>query len=59
MYSLSTYGDMIADQPRMDAYLQALRQTVKPECVVADIGTGTGIFALLACKFGARRVYAI
>ena len=26
---------------------------------MVDIGTGTGIFALLACKFGARRVYAI
>ena len=27
--------------------------------MVVDLGTGTGIFALLACRFGARRVYAI
>jgi SAM-dependent methyltransferase len=50
---------MIADRVRIDAYAQALRQTVRPDSVVADIGTGTGIFALLACRFGARRVYAI
>jgi len=43
----------------MDAYVQALRQSVKPGSVVLDIGTGTGICALLACQFGARRVYAI
>ncbi len=50
---------MIGDSVRMDAYAQALRQVVKPNSVVLDIGTGTGIFAMLACKFGARRVYAI
>lgn len=50
---------MIADKGRMDAYVKALRQTVKPDSVVVDIGTGTGIFALLACQFGARKVYAI
>ncbi len=49
----------MADQVRMDAYLQALRQSVKPGSVVLDIGTGTGICALLACQLGARRVYAI
>jgi len=50
---------MIADKKRMAAYEQALRQAIKPGCVVLDIGTGTGILALLACRLGARRVYAI
>ncbi|NEO26246.1 MAG: SAM-dependent methyltransferase, partial [Kamptonema sp. SIO4C4] len=39
---------MIADQIRMDAYVTALRQTVKPGSVVVDLGTGTGICAFLA-----------
>jgi protein arginine N-methyltransferase 1 len=53
------YGFMIADDARMGAYSEALRRAVKPDSVVIDIGAGTGVFALLACKFGARRVYAI
>src|SRR5262252_2807195 len=59
MYSVSGYGAMIADRVRVDAYAQALRRAVKPGSVVADIGTGIGFFAVLACQFGARRVYAI
>lgn len=59
MYSIASYGKMIADCVRMDAYMQALDQAVKPGAVVVDIGTGTGIFALQACRLGARRVYAI
>jgi len=58
-YSVGEYGQMIADKGRMAAYEQALRQAIKPGCVVLDIGTGTGILALLACRLGARRVYAI
>lgn len=50
---------MVADAPRMDAYVGALRQTVKPGSVVVDLGSGPGLFALLACEMGARRVYAI
>lgn len=50
---------MVTDSIRMDAYVQALRQSIKPGSVVLDIGTGTGICALLACQFGARRVFAI
>jgi protein arginine N-methyltransferase 1 len=59
MYSISGYGEMIADQVRMAAFSRALHRVVTADSVVVDIGSGTGIFALLACKFGARRVYAI
>ena len=59
MYSLHFYGQMLADAPRMDAYTAALRQAVTPDSVVLDLGCGPGVFALLACKFGARRVYAV
>jgi protein arginine N-methyltransferase 1 len=59
MYSVSSYGQMIADTPRMEAYVAALRRAVKPDSVVVDLGCGPGLFALLACQMGARRVYAI
>lgn len=59
MYSLYAFGRMIADATRMDAYSGALRRCITPGSVVVDIGTGTGIFALLACHYGARKVYAI
>jgi protein arginine N-methyltransferase 1 len=59
MYSLHFYGQMIADAARMDAYAAALRQMVNRDSVVMDLGCGPGVFALLACKLGARRVYAV
>jgi protein arginine N-methyltransferase 1 len=59
MYSLHFYGQMIADAPRMNAYAAALRRTVNRDSVVMDLGCGPGVFALLACKLGARRVYAV
>jgi type I protein arginine methyltransferase len=58
-YSLNGYGNMITDTGRMEAFHQALQQTVTPDSIVVDIGSGTGILALLACQCGARRVYAI
>ncbi len=59
MYNIVDYGDMIADKVRMDPYAYALKAKIGPNSVVLDIGTVTGIHALLACKFGARKVYAI
>ena len=58
-YALREYGRMISDRTRTSPFVEALRRAVRPGAVVLDIGTGTGIFALLACQFGAARVYAI
>lgn len=59
MYSVGDYGRMIADEGRIGAYAEALRRAVRPGSAVADLGAGTGIMTLLACRFGARRVYAL
>lgn len=59
MYSLSNYGEMIRDEPRMDAYVKAMRAAIKSGSVVLDLGSGPGLFAFLACQMGARKVYAI
>ena len=58
-YTVSDYGKMINDKWRMDAYYSALKNTVNKNSVVVDLGAGTGIFSLLACRFGAKKVYAI
>jgi protein arginine N-methyltransferase 1 len=43
----------------MKAYLTALRNAINSNSVVLDVGTGVGMFALLACRFGAGHVYAV
>jgi protein arginine N-methyltransferase 1 len=57
-YSLRDYALMIADEARTSAYTAALEKVLRPGDVVLDLGAGTGIFSLLACRLGARRVHA-
>lgn len=59
MYSLDEFGEMVGDPLRFPAYSDAIASAVRPGDSVVDIGTGPGAFALLACKAGARKVYAI
>jgi protein arginine N-methyltransferase 1 len=58
-YSVFDYGDMIECEPRMSVYAEALRRAVTPGCTVIDLGAAFGVFALLACQYGAGKVIAI
>lgn len=58
-YSIPGYGEMISDRVRTAPWVEALRRAIRPGSIVLDIGTGTGLFAFLACGFGAGRVYAV
>lgn len=50
---------MLADQPRMNFYNNAIARHIQPGDRVIDLGTGTGILAALASRRGAAKVYAI
>jgi tetratricopeptide (TPR) repeat protein len=47
---------MINDVERNDAYDAALRRAVKPGDLVLEIGTGSGIVAMMAARAGAAKV---
>lgn len=55
---LFEHEKMLADAVRVDTYAAAIRQCIKPGDVVVDLGTGSGILAMLAARQGAM-VYAI
>jgi len=59
MYSLPDFGAMISDSARFKAYTEAISRCVRPGDVVLEIGCGPAVFSLLACRAGAKRVYAI
>ncbi|MDQ8204081.1 50S ribosomal protein L11 methyltransferase [Pelagicoccus sp. SDUM812003] len=56
---LSLQRFMVSDKPRTDAFAEAIKEVVKGGERVLDIGTGTGLLAMLAAKAGASSVYAL
>jgi hypothetical protein len=58
-YSFDDYARMLAQPVRGEAYLAALRETVRPGAVVADIGAGPGMLGIYAATLGARRVFLV
>jgi len=47
---------MMNDAMRNEAYLQALRAAVTPASNVLEIGTGSGLLAMIAARLGAHQV---
>jgi protein arginine N-methyltransferase 1 len=56
---LEVHRGLLLDESRTNAFREAIRRCVKPDSVVLDLGTGSGILALFAAEAGARRVFAI
>ena len=51
---------MINDRPRNEFYRECLRRAIVPgESIVLEIGTGSGLLAMLAARLGAKKVVAI
>jgi hypothetical protein len=50
---------MLDDRRRTSRFLKAIADAVRPGDVVVEIGTGTGVLAVVAAKAGAAHVYAL
>ncbi len=50
---------MVSDKPRTDAFAAAIKEVVREGDEVIDVGTGTGLLAILAAKAGAKKVYGL
>ena len=59
MKSLTFHHSLLSDRIRTEGYQRAIVKVIKPGDTVLDVGSGTGILAYLACRAGAKKVYAV
>lgn len=57
--NLQVIGECLLDKKRVSVFNRAIKEVVKPGDTVLDVGTGSGILALLSVSAGAKKVYAI
>ncbi|MCK4484724.1 MAG: 50S ribosomal protein L11 methyltransferase [Candidatus Thorarchaeota archaeon] len=52
-------ASLLSHRSRLSKFQRALQKVVRPESRVVDIGTGTGVLALIAARAGAKSVTAV
>lgn len=57
--NLQVIGECLLDKKRVSVFNRAIKEIVKPGDTVLDVGTGSGILALLSVRAGAKKVYAV
>ena len=58
-FSLLHAVSLLSHKSRLDKFKTSIRHVVTEDSIVIDIGTGSGVLAILAAKSGASRVIAL
>ncbi|MBU0761838.1 MAG: 50S ribosomal protein L11 methyltransferase [Candidatus Altiarchaeota archaeon] len=56
---VEVHQTLLKDEVRINSFRDAIKKSVKPGDTVLDVGTGTGILAMLAAKQKAKKVVAV
>lgn len=57
--SIDLVGQCLLDTQRTEAFKNVIEKTINKDSIVLDIGTGSGVLAMLAAKAGAKKVFAV
>lgn len=58
-FPLSSHQLMLADRQRVQKFARALSRIDCRGKTIVDAGTGSGVLAMIACKLGAKQVFAL